>query len=484
MRFYTIFNLVQLYLLFFKRKVLSVGILKEKIFKYIISFLFILLIFIFTLLFYEFLDSINSDKAQMNFLIRTYSMTVFVWTCVCFLFLKVLFLKSSSFLKLTYQLPVTNNERNISLLVFELLISLLCIFTISFSFTTSIFLKYSCNYLFEIICNIFFVSITVHIILQLVYSILLYIINYLKIHIAKSVIVLGIFTLFLTYVYISYNTIIENIVLDYFGEIQYFNIILFFNYVLNQYGFLSSLLCFVLINILFIFIILHIPNDSYIEEKTYFKILNILDNSYKSFFVYLLSFFRRVENYNYIVMTYFSYIYFTIFDFNNSIYLLTIPSIIGLYSYVQTDSIRYVSVKLKYNVKSDYFNLILGQFIFIVLSTLPLSIIEMILSYSFISGIKNLIFAYSILFLSIITLTMIGILFPAEKENPFTPFIGMSIVFVIFLVLALSFLVLNLQNNTITIIIGLLYLYIIYCSIQGMLNTMKGARNENLKRYN
>lgn len=79
---------------------------------------------------------------------------------------------------------------------------------------------------------------------------------------------------------------------------------------------------------------------------------------------------------------------------------------------------------------------------------------------------------------------MIGILFPPEKENPVTPFRGKSIMFVIFLVLALSFLILNLQNNTITITIGLLYLYIIYCSIQGMLDTMRGARNENFKRYN
>jgi len=132
---------------------------------------------------------------------------------------------------------------------------------------------------------------------------------------------------------------------------------------LIKHGFLVSLLCFVLTNGIFLLTILYIPNNSYIDERIHFKWLNINNVSFSNFYIYFLSVFRRLENYNYIVITYFVYICAKVLGLNYSIYTIVIPSIIGLFAYVRTDSIRYLNLKMQYNIRADYFNLILSQFI-------------------------------------------------------------------------------------------------------------------------
>ncbi|MBU8792561.1 hypothetical protein KM885_17745 [Oceanobacillus caeni] len=133
MKLKNIFNLQKLYFLFILRRILSVGILKEKIFKAFIFIATIVTITVTTVFLYNFLDDTDVSE-QINFIyfiIKMQGVNIIVWTMIIFVFTRIIFLKKGDFLKITNQLPITHNERNSSFIIFELLMSLTIIFLIS-----------------------------------------------------------------------------------------------------------------------------------------------------------------------------------------------------------------------------------------------------------------------------------------------------------------------------------------------------------------
>ncbi|KMK76205.1 hypothetical protein AB990_13390, partial [Alkalihalobacillus pseudalcaliphilus] len=133
MKLKNIFNLQKLYFLFISRRILSVGILKEKIFKVLIFIAIAVTITVSTVFLYFFLDD-TDVSGQINFIyfvIKMQGVNIIVWTMIIFLFTRIIFLKKGDFLNITNQLPITHNERNSSFIFFELLMSLTIIFLIS-----------------------------------------------------------------------------------------------------------------------------------------------------------------------------------------------------------------------------------------------------------------------------------------------------------------------------------------------------------------
>src|SRR5699024_6449536 len=149
MKLKNIFNLQKLYFLFIFRRILSVGILKEKTFKAFLLIVTAVTITATTVFLYKLLDD-SQVSEQINFIyfsIKMQAVNIIFWTMIIFVFSRIIFLKKGDFLKITNQLPITHNERNSSFIIFELLMSVTIICLISIALMMAVVLRTNLLYI-------------------------------------------------------------------------------------------------------------------------------------------------------------------------------------------------------------------------------------------------------------------------------------------------------------------------------------------------
>lgn len=470
MKLKNIFNLQKLYFLFILRRILSVGILKEKIFKAFIFIATIVTITVTTVFLYNFLDDTDVSE-QINFIyfiIKMQGVNIIVWTMIIFVFTRIIFLKKGDFLKITNQLPITHNERNSSFIIFESLMSLTIIFLISIAVIIAVVLRTNFHYIPLLICTIFFTSLTGYLLLQLINSIIIYVLNLIKLEkVSALVSILG----FIVMLAILYLDIMQSInIINYkTGEFNHWS--QFYIELYSNYGFIVTSLIFVIIIFVLLMIILYIPNNFGSEDNLYLKIKKPTKLRLTMFNLYILQISRRVENITTLIIAYFLSISLLILDILNPLYAMFLVTTSGLYIYTQTDSIRINYYRFNYSAIKDYINLIISQYLYILITSLPILILGLIINKGNVNLYDTLII-FGQLLLIIILSTLIGILFPAKKDNPFSPFIGFLIIVIIsgFISLILQFLNFSKLYNSILMMI--LYIFVIYISCLG-LKTLK-----------
>ena len=155
-----VYDVYRIIFLFFKRKVMGFGIMKNKLFRIVLGILILAFIGGMSAVLYMFWKQTDSTIPQTTIVLDVYALTVIMWTFCCFLFIKILVMKTDRFLKFTCQFPVTQRETKAAVLMFELMFSLAVIFTIAFSMVISLLIRYGTHFISRILCNIFFVPIT------------------------------------------------------------------------------------------------------------------------------------------------------------------------------------------------------------------------------------------------------------------------------------------------------------------------------------
>lgn len=179
-RLYKVLEVVKLILIFFERKCINFGILKNKFFRLIFCILGFLIVGVLAVIMYSFWTNSDSTVTQTTCVIDVYSFTIIMWVVVAFLFMKILFMKTDSFIKFTIQLPVTGKEINLAVLIFEILLSLVFMIIVSASLVISLIAKYGVIFIPRILCNIVFTGIITYLVLECFYAILSYLIDILK----------------------------------------------------------------------------------------------------------------------------------------------------------------------------------------------------------------------------------------------------------------------------------------------------------------
>ena len=111
MRYSKVCEITKIMFVFFQRNVLNVGLLNKKIFRLFIIGVVVLLTAFLSFELYNFFESTNSSQRQIDVILDSYSCSVFIWTFVAFIFVKILFMKKGSFLEFTDQMPVTKQEK-------------------------------------------------------------------------------------------------------------------------------------------------------------------------------------------------------------------------------------------------------------------------------------------------------------------------------------------------------------------------------------
>ncbi|RII17800.1 hypothetical protein DSC45_12930 [Streptomyces sp. YIM 130001] len=111
--------LARMLLVFFRRRVLRAGVFKSASVRAFAAMGAALLLAAMCAGSYFFLRPLTGETAVWQLLFNTATASLVLWVQIAFLLVKVLFINAEGMLQLSYQLPVTNRERSAAFLMYE-----------------------------------------------------------------------------------------------------------------------------------------------------------------------------------------------------------------------------------------------------------------------------------------------------------------------------------------------------------------------------
>ncbi len=111
--------LARMLLVFFRRRVLRAGALKSAPVRVFVTVAAVLLLAAMCTASYFFLRPLADEAAVWRLLFDTSTVSLVLWVQIAFLLVKVLFINAEGMLRLSFQLPVTNRERSTAFLMYE-----------------------------------------------------------------------------------------------------------------------------------------------------------------------------------------------------------------------------------------------------------------------------------------------------------------------------------------------------------------------------
>ncbi len=109
----------RLLLTFLRRRVLRVGVMQSASVRVFVVVVAIMLLGVMCTASYFFLRPLTDEAAVWRLLFDTSTVSLLLWVQIAFLLVKVLFINAEEMLQLSYQLPVTNRERSMAFLMYE-----------------------------------------------------------------------------------------------------------------------------------------------------------------------------------------------------------------------------------------------------------------------------------------------------------------------------------------------------------------------------
>lgn len=472
-RFRKIIDVYVIIHLFFKRKVMGWGILKSKFFRLSIGATLLALISGLTILLYQFWENTGSTPKQIRVILDVYSLTVIMWTLCCFLFIKVLFMKTDRFMEFTYQFPITKREGKAALLIFELYISLLVILIISSAVVISLVAKYGTMFIERIICNVIYTPITVFVLLELIYVCAEFFLESFGIIRMKGVVLFCLNSMVLMIMYFAgYDKLLDAMLFDYLED-KGTNIIALYSFLAEKTNFIVTTLLFCCILSVLIIAILLVPIAISSTPNKYIK-LGQVKREVGLFGTYFLNLTRDIDTLNYSIIAYFIFIMAILLRVQYGVFSILILSINCLYAYTHTDSLRNLLYQKNYSSIIDYFAMVGSHVLYSIILSAPMIVINALLF----SNYKECFLLYPLIVFSDAMFIMVGILFPPKKDNPFSACVGIGLIFILGIVLVLACGLMELSNEMQTAVFVVVFCFSVLLSQIGMKKIQRMERHE------
>jgi len=431
--------LSKLFFLFFLRNILQVGILKKRSFRIILTGMFVLLATYLTVIMSFFFVDNNSSIKQTRIVLDIYVCMVTLFTFIVFLFMKILFMKKNVFISITMQLPVTKKEINTAILFYEMSITIMIVMGLCLSMSLAVIISNGIVLITRIICNIIFSSITVYFLLEFVYAVLNLLIELFKLEKIKNVLLMSFLSAIFCYLYCEMIPLAFEKILYGYTEGRTTSQLVFYSYLMEKYHFVIALIVFIVIVAILGSCIIPMQGYQIKRNNSYVHILKKNKKNMSIFKAYVYALIRNNETFSYYVISVCIYLILKMNRIENSIYSMAILTVNSIYAYVQTENIRFIILQKRYSLYRDYLYIIISQLTYMFVFSFPVVMIELITNYD----IKGIFILYLTMIGMVIIFSMVGIVFPAKQENPFSAIIGSGLVIVVFLLVGIAYMHIN-----------------------------------------
>ena len=430
--------LVKMFFLFFYRNILCFGMLRSKIFRVLAGTVMVGLVALVAVVMTLFFHNVDSSLQQTSIVLDTYCCSVIMLTFVVFVFMKVLFMKKGIFLNITQQMPVTRRELNISMLIYEVVITISAIVILSTSMSVAVLIDSGMKLFTRVICNIVFTSITAYFILEFLFVCLTALIRFFRLDKIKNILLLCTMATLLYNVYIVFlPTMLQEILFAYTdneGTSPYAT----YSFIADKIGFLGAAGVFFVICAILASLILMLQTDMYERQNTYIQIFKRMGRV-SVLGAYIKAFRRHVDVYSYFIIAMYIYVVLKGQDVQMAWCTILLLTFGGTYAYNQSEELRGILMQKKYSVWRDYVYLISSQLVYISVFSIPILAIEVATG----TTIWKILLMYLSILASVIVFTTIGIMFPSKQENPFSAFIGTVIIILWLVCIIVAYILIN-----------------------------------------
>lgn len=431
--------LVGYLLRFFLRRVMTTGMLSTLGARLGIGVLALTIVGILATLSYMFLSEMQIDTALLGLLLDMSSVSAVFWVLVLFVFVKVLFAKADSLYALTFQLPVTNRERSAAFLIYETTMVLAGVVLLFLSTVAPIVLLFGAEAIPRVLTSIIFPAVTVYLGLSIIYSLLERVLVIFRLGRWKNIVLVA---ACMGMIY-AYNATIlpatQEISFAYLdgGEANVWST--FYSRISEEAGTLLATAIFAGVLVALAGLALFVTPTVYVPPRKFIRLIELPIRPLGRLTPYVLQVLRSFETWMAALLALLTYVVLQESRPVPPLLALGALSFLGLYAYSATAPLRAIDFRATSPVR-QYFHLITAQIIVVSALLFGFSIVELAQGTEPLEllGVSAGVYA------SLLTTTLIGIMFPPERDNPFSVFMGILVALTIGLLIVVGLGLLNL----------------------------------------
>lgn len=474
----SIFNIMKVYNLYFRKQILRSGILDNKMFRLYIGLMAAL---VYGVTFWVLTSLFNTaTQKEIDVILHIYTTTVVIWSLVIFCGIRFLFMISKDFKNVVMYFPITQKEQTIASRLLEFIVGFSLVLILVSAFFLSLTLKHI-TYIDKVLVVTVITGAGSYAIVSLIY--------YITAYLLSKVPLLNNFSEYMSLVIISAissniivfsESAIMAIVDGYYSEkvpINLFNSGLW----LYEHGYvIFVILVIVLLYSLLLFTIILLPETDMHVKKGTFKLLNLKSATLLD--VYFLTFIRNnkfITNISFAITLFALSLYFKtpVVYAIGSFFILSIQ---GLSHFEDTNSIREIVFRCgwKYSAFKDYIALCASQIAAMLIVIIGPIIWAILTQNLTIESVYTLLtIPLIVIAITIVTVTL-GIMFPAKNSNPFSPLISIAVTMIIGICLLILLFFLQLSGRDTALLLSCIIVITAFIGITGLNNNYGGITHE------
>ena len=414
-------------LVFFRRRVLRAGVLKSAPVRVFVTVAAVLLLGVMCTAAYFFLRPLADQAAVWRLLFDTSTVSLLLWVQFAFLLVKVLFINAEGMMQISYQLPVTNRERSTAFLMYEaaMTATMAAAGLVSLSVSALILLGPSATG--YITASVILPVALTYLALSVLYQLMTRL--WMLIGLSRMAGVLNVLALFavLAYYSVQMTAMIQDISGAYLDKRTEYTWVTSVSWAWNEHGPLLTLAAAVALSAVLMALAFALAPNQHVRQSRYLK----LAGSVRLRHVlgpYDWCLLRSAQTVTAAAMAVAVFAYLLLAKPSmNPMWGLAALSFGGLYQFTATQQLRLVpgAQEPAWRV---YVRLIRAQLVLLAVFAVPALAITVAIDPG--RFLASAVALTSCLGGAIMT-TCISIVFPAEKDNPFSVFLGLSVVIIV-----------------------------------------------------
>ncbi|MFC4337561.1 hypothetical protein [Salininema proteolyticum] len=413
-------HLAALLLLFFRRRVLRVGLFRARTARVAAGLLGLVLFGVLCSAAYLFLEPLSLSTGEWDLLFDISTTSLVLWVMGAFLVVKVLFINAEGMLELSYQLPVTNRERAVALLLYEAAITgaVAAVGFAALSVTSLVILGVGA--VPYILTTLVFPAAIVYLTLSVLYQVSVRLLG--TVGLGSVANLLTVLLLFIGLAY--YSSTIEDTVfgitdayLDGAGAFHWQNTI---HRLWDASPVLALAASLVAMAVLAAAAMALTPAH-YVRQSRFLKLFSgpqarLVLHPYDYCLI------RNTQTTVSAIVATVLFVYFLLGGSINPMWSLPVLAMAGLYHYSGTDVIRSLPTCTDSPVVT-YARLLKGQLVLLTAFAIPQAGIAALVDPFALDGTGTVLLSA---FAGVVITTWVSVVFPSEKNNPFSIFLGVA----------------------------------------------------------
>lgn len=409
--------LVKLYRRYFTRRVLSTGPLRSTLVRLIAGAMITAPLGAMSLGSFLFLGSTGMGEEELDMMLQVASVSLLFWILVLLLFVKVLFLRSSAFLGFTLQLPVTNRQRTSALVAFEAFLVVITSLFLVTPLALAMTLRFGVSSVPVLLSGLLFPAVTFYLVCAITFNAAegtLGSVRLKRVATPGAIFAIGL----LAGLYNSkMPSLISAMTGEYLEKRVAFHFVSLYTYIAAKHGNLPSLLVFLCLTALLLpAAVISTPSRAPIS-KSFFKTRPSVAGLFSA---YVSSSGRRTETMMTVALSYVIAL-FLLLNGKNYQAAAGICSLQVLYAHSGTTPLRLLPGR-HYSPHSEYCLILLSQLALSYACAGPLLVVIFVDE-----GFLPFFVTCLGLALGVLVANFLGILFPPDRDNPFSVFISLTL---------------------------------------------------------